>query len=230
MLRPFVVGYVLAVGVVGFVLSLSAGVPVSLAQDDKPQVSVELPVEPVKEGGSTFDVDIVVDKATNLASFQFSLSYDSSIIKYVGVEPGAFLSTTGREAQCPNPRVNDGSPSTVSFGCVTLGPPVSLGGTAGPDGFGLLASVKFSPVGGGTTTLDLTEGRLLQAEINEEGRPIEVETAVNGGSLEVHSAGGGVAWALWGAIIGGAALILVVGGTVVAMRLRSPRGLGRIGQ
>jgi hypothetical protein len=107
---------------------------------------------------------------------------------------------------------------------------VSPSGIAGPDGFGLLATIRFSPVGGGVTPLELVEGRLLQAEINEEGRPIEVETVVNSSSLEVQSSGSGISWTLWGAVIGGAALVLVVGGTVVAMRLRARRGLGRIGQ
>jgi hypothetical protein len=90
--------------------------------------------------------------------------------------------------------------------------------------------VKFSPVGSGTTPLELVEGRLLQAEINEEGRPVELDTAVSSSSLEVESSGGSISWALWGTIIGGAALVLVVGGVVVAMRLRGPSGLGRLGQ
>lgn len=230
MLRPFVTGSVLAAALVGLILSCWTAKPAALAQDEKPRVSIELPATTVKEGGDAFDVNIVVDKAKNLASFQFSLSYDNSILKYEGVQPGPFLGGSGREAQCTDPRVNEGSPSSISFGCVTLGPPVSMGGPAGPDGFGLLATIRFSPVGGGVTPLELLEGRLLQAEINEEGRPIEVETEVSSGSLEVQSSGGGISWALWGAVIGVAALVLVIGGTVAAMRLRAPRGLGRIGQ
>jgi hypothetical protein len=195
MLRPFTIGSVLAVAIVGFVLSLSMNFSELSAQDAKPEVNIELPPEPVKEGGTTFGVSIVVDKATNLASFQFSLSYDSSIIRYEGVER-RILEHLRREAQCTNPRVSEGSTSTVSFGCVTLGPPVSLGGIAGPYGLASLP-MKFSPVGSGTTPLELVEGRLLQAEINEEGRPVELDTAVSSGYLEVESSGGSVSWALW---------------------------------
>jgi len=201
----------------------------ALAQGNQARMSVEPPEESLKEGGPEFKVNIVVDDVTNLAAFQFSLSYDPSIIQYVGVTEGPFLGSTGREPQCTEPHVQTGQPETLSFNCATLGPPVSLKGTAGPDGSGVLAEVTFAPVGGGTTPLDLKAGILVAAELDAQGRPAQIETAVQGATLDVASTGGGISWVLWGPVIGVVAVVVVVGAIVLVVRLRGARGPGSLG-
>jgi hypothetical protein len=201
----------------------------ALAQGNQARMSAEPPEESLKEGGPEFKVNIVVDDVTNLAAFQFSLSYDPSIIQYVGVKEGSFLGSTGREPQCTEPRIQPGQPETLSFNCATLGPPVSLKGTAGPDGSGVLAEITFAPVGGGTTPLDLKDGILVAAELDAQGQPAQMETAVQGATLDVTSAGGGISWALWGPVIGVVAAVVVVGAIVLVVRLRGARGPGSLG-
>jgi hypothetical protein len=208
----------------------------ALAQGNQARMSVEPPEGSLKKGGPEFKVNIVVDDVANLAAFQFTLSYDPSIIKVVlddqgraKVKNGAFLGSTGREPQCTEPRVQTGQPETLSFNCSTLGPPVSLKGTAGPDGSGVLAEITFAPVGGGTTPLDLKDVMLLAAEIDEQGQPVEIETAAQGATLDVSSSGGGISWALWGPVIGVVAAVVVVGAIVVVVRLRGARGPGSLG-
>jgi len=201
----------------------------ALAQGNQARMSVEPPVEPIKEGGPEFKVNIVADDVANLAAFQFSLSYDPSIIQYVGVTEGPFLGSTGREPQCTEPYVQPGQPETLSFNCATLGPPVSLKGTAGPDGSGMLAEITFLPVGGGTTPLDIKGGILVAAELDAQGRPAQIETAVQSATLDVASTGGGISWALWGPVIGVVAAVVVVGAIVLVVRLRSARGPGSLG-
>lgn len=201
----------------------------ALAQGNQARMSVEPPEESLKEGGPEFKVNIVADDVTNLAAFQFSLSYDPSIIQYVGVTEGPFLGSTGREPQCTEPYVQPGQPETLSFNCATLGPPVSLKGTAGPDGSGMLAEITFAPVGGGTTPLDLKDGILVAAELDAQGRPAQIETAVQGATLDVASTGGGISWALWGPVIGVVAAVVVVGAIVLVVRLRGARGPGSLG-
>ena len=201
----------------------------ALAQGNQARMSVEPPEESLKEGGPEFKVNIVADDVTNLAAFQFSLSYDPSIIQYVGVTEGPFLGSTGREPQCTEPYVQPGQPETLSFNCATLGPPVSLKGTAGPDGSGMLAEITFLPVGGGTTPLDLKDGILVAAELDAQGRPAQIETAVQGATLDVASTGGGISWALWGPVIGVVAAVVVVGAIVLVVRLRGARGPGSLG-
>jgi len=201
----------------------------ALAQGNQARMSVEPPVEPIKEGGPEFKVNIVADDVANLAAFQFSLSYDPSIIQYVGVTEGPFLGSTGREPQCTEPYVQPGQPETLSFNCATLGPPVSLKGTAGPDGSGMLAEITFLPVGGGTTPLDIKGGILVAAELDAQGRPAQIETAVQSATLDVASTGGGISWALWGPVIGVVAAVVVVGAIVLVVRLRGARGPGSLG-
>ena len=201
----------------------------ALAQGNQARMSVEPPEESLKEGGPEFKVNIVADDVTNLAAFQFSLSYDPSIIQYVGVTEGPFLGSTGREPQCTEPYVQPGQPETLSFNCATLGPPVSLKGTAGPDGSGMLAEITFAPVGGGTTPLDLKDGILVAAELDAQGRPAQIETAVQSATLDVASTGGGISWALWGPVIGVVAAVVVVGAIVLVVRLRGARGPGSLG-
>ena len=201
----------------------------ALAQGNQARMSVEPPVEPIKEGGPEFKVNIVADDVANLAAFQFSLSYDPSIIQYVGVTEGPFLGSTGRDPQCTEPYVQPGQPETLSFNCATLGPPVSLKGTAGPDGSGMLAEITFLPVGGGTTPLDIKGGILVAAELDAQGRPAQIETAVQSATLDVASTGGGISWALWGPVIGVVAAVVVVGAIVLVVRLRRARGPGSLG-
>jgi hypothetical protein len=201
----------------------------ALAQGNQARMSVEPPEESLKEGGPEFKVNIVADDVANLAAFQFSLSYDPSIIQYVGVTEGPFLGSTGREPQCTEPYVQPGQPETLSFNCATLGPPVSLKGTAGPDGSGVLAEITFAPVGGGTTPLDLKDGILVAAELDVQGRPAQMDTAVQSATLDVASTGGGISWALWGPVIGVVAAVVVVGAIVLVVRLRGARGPGSLG-
>ena len=210
----------------GIGLSLAGLGGAALAQGNQARMSVESPAERVKKGGPDFNVNIVADDVANLAAFQFTLSYNPSIVKYVSVQGGDFLGSSGREQICLEPRVDQGNPETLKFNCVTLGPPVSLGGKAGADGSGVLATITFSPVGSGETPLDLTEGRMIAAEIDARGTPVEMDTVVQGASLQL--AGGGFAWALWGPVIGIVVAIVVVGLAILVIRLRA-RGSSSIG-
>jgi hypothetical protein len=202
--------------VLGSVLLI--GVGIASAQDGQPRVLVQPPVEPIEEGGPDFQVNVVTENVENLAAFQFGLSYNPTILKYVAVEEGPFLGSTGREPKCLEPRLEQGKPEVLKFNCVTLGAPVSVGGPAGPEGSGVLATVTFSPVGGGNTPLELVEGRLVAAEINEKGAPVELEATSVNASLEVASKGG-ISWLLWGPVIG-VGVVVLAGLTVTVVKLR----------
>jgi len=200
--------------------SMSGGVA---AQSNQARMFVEAPSEQVKKGGVDFRVNIVADNVSNLAAFQFSLSYDPSIVKYVSVENSSFLGSTGREPLCPDPILDDKNPQTLTFSCNTLGPPTSVpGATAGASGTGVLAIVTFSPIGTGLTGLDLKGGTLIAAELDVRGRPAEISTAVESSTLEIASSGG-VPWMIVGPIIGVVALAVVAGLAIFIIRLRARR-------
>jgi hypothetical protein len=214
--------------VLGLVVLLAGLGGAALAQEDQALMSVELPAtsadEPIEQGGEDFEVNIAVDNVTNLAAFQFMLEYDSSVIEYVSVEESPFLGSSGREVMCPDPWTE---PGVLGFSCSTLGPPVSVGGVAGPDGSGVVATITFSPIGGGETPLNLIEeeSKLLAAEIDEEGMAVKIETALQSSSLEVGSSGG-FAWMLWGPIIGVVAAIIVIGLAYLVVRMRGAQEAG----
>ncbi len=194
-------------GIAVVLASMAAG---AAAQTDQPRVYVEAPTQQIKKGDPDFQVNVLVDNVTNLAAFQFALAYDPSIIKYVSVEGGSFLGSTGREAQCLDPKVDSGNPEILHYNCVTLGPPVSVqGAKAGANGSGVLATVTFSPIGNGSTGLDLQEGRIIVAELDANGMPLEVTTTVENGALTVGSNGGGSSLVV-PAIAGGAGAVAVV--------------------
>jgi hypothetical protein len=206
------------------IISISL-VGTAMAQTNQPRMSVQPPSEQVKKGDPDIKVNIVADNVKNVAAFQFALSYDSSILKYVSVEGGSFLGSSGREPQCPQPMVDSGNPETLHFNCVTLGPPPSVqGGKAGADGSGVLATVTFSPIGGGTSPLDLKEGRLIAAELDSKGMPVEISAAIQGSTLNVEANGGGLSMAVLGAIIGVVAAVVIVGLGFLFFRSRAVRG------
>jgi hypothetical protein len=178
----------------------------------------------VKKGGPDFQVSILADNVSNLAAFQFSLSYDSSVLKYVSVEGGPFLGSTGREMQCPDAKVDAGNPEMLTFNCVTLGPPPSVqGGKAGANGSGVLATVTFSPIGGGTTPLDLKDGRLVAAELDAKGMPVEMSTTIEGSTLDVAAGSSGLSLAVVGVVVGVLAVVVIAGLGLLVLRLRAGR-------
>ena len=177
----------------------------------------------MKKNGPEFQVDILADNVANLAAFKISLTYDAAVISYDGVDIGPFLGSTGRAPKCFEPQITAEEPATLEYSCVTLGPPVSVrGATAGPTGSGVLATVKFMPLRDGNTSIDLKEGTLIAADLNEDGMPLTIDASISGAALDVAPSGGGTNWLLWGAVAGVLVVVLAGGALVIA------RGKGRL--
>ena len=215
------------IAVLGLVVALAALAGTSLAQGNPVQISVQPPSSDsiIKEGGENFEVNILTSEVQNLAAFQFGLQYKPSILKYVSVKEGTFLGSSGRQVNCTDPRVaQDGQLEKLQFNCVTLGPPASLGGVAGPNGSGVLAVVTFSPVGGGNTPLNLVDkdSILVAAEIDTEGMPIKIASSTQGASLDVVGTSSSRPWLIVGLVVVGAAVVIgAAGGGLVLVRRRS---------
>ncbi|MGD0765619.1 MAG: cohesin domain-containing protein [Dehalococcoidia bacterium] len=215
------------IAVLGLAVALTGLAGTSLAQGNPAQITVQPPSSDqiIKEGGPDFEVNVVASDVQNLAAFQFGLQYNRSVLKFVGVKEGTLLGSSGRQVNCPDPRLTqDGNTETLQFNCVTLGPPVSLGGTKGADGSGLLATVTFSPVGGGNTPLNLraSDSILVAAEIDASGMPVEISSSSQNASLDVVGTGGGFRWLIVGLVVVVAIVVIgAVGGGFVLMRRRS---------
>lgn len=182
-------------------------------------VRLETPPDEAQLEGPPFTVNVVVDNVVNLAAFQFALQFDPKVLEATAVEEGPFLRSSGREVVCRDEEILAGS---ATLGCVTLGAPVSLGGTPGADGAGILATVEFIATGKGETSLSLQNVKLVEAEIDEAGAPVVISIVTEDGRVMV-AGGGGFPWVLWGPVIGG--VVLVVSAAAASLwwfRLKPP--------
>ncbi len=121
-----------------------------------------------------FSVDIVVsgvDPVTPLNAFELDLDFAPAVLRALSVSSGGFLRAPTIEVE------NDVGTTSVGFAEATLLP-------TGASGAGVLASVLFETVGGGTSALDLNDV-ILSAPF---GVPIPT-AAVRDGKVAVTGAG-----------------------------------------
>jgi hypothetical protein len=137
-------------------LALTAGT--WFAPDSARAQSVVMRLDPpsqtVDVSSGQFTVDVIIDGVTNLGAYEFELKFDPDVVRFVGVENGPFLSSTGRALRCQIPWLVDpgtgAPPDTIHVACGTNDP-----SPAGPDGSGLLSTVTFAPKKAGTNPLTL---------------------------------------------------------------------------
>jgi len=131
-----------------------------------------------------FTVEIMVEDASNLAAFDFSLSYDPSVVENVSVQGGDFLGSSGRQVFCPEPTIytdpEPGALADLHFGCASKGE-----GNTGASGSGLLATVAFAPCKAGVSSLTLVVPNHTVAD--PMGEPVEV--VEQSGSVTVVGSG-----------------------------------------
>jgi hypothetical protein len=141
----------------------------------------------VDVGDGKFTVEMMVEDVSNLAAFEFTLTFDPSVLRLVKVDSGPFLGSTGRVVQCPAPIHESPAPSAPSedalrFGCVTSGE-----GMPGASGSGLLGTVTFAPRKAGTSRLRLGLAQdhfFLTDPLGED-----LTVSPQGGSVEVVGSG-----------------------------------------
>ena len=163
-------------------------------------VRLEVPRGQVEMDEQPFTVDVLVDDVVNLGALQIELAYDPQVVELQDIHEGPFLGSSGREVQCLPP---DAEVGALIFRCVTLGATPD-----GPTGSGILATLTFQPVGAGISTLHFD--RVILTDPSANRLPVETQDS----SVSVREPeGGGIRWMLWGPVIGGAAIVLVVGAT-----------------
>ena len=101
--------------------------------------------------GDTFTVDVIADNASNIGSYEFDLAFDGLRVVAVSVADSGFLGSTGRSVVCPSPLIGS---SDIDFGCATFG------GPGGPEAPAVLATITFSAVLPGTSTLHFTKSTM----------------------------------------------------------------------
>ena len=121
-----------------------------------------------------FDVEIWIDDAVDLGSFEFEMSYDSAVVHVQSAQMGALMVIPGRTTIPLGPNI-DNIAGTLLYGAFTFG------SGAGPSGSGVLAVVTLQAVGEGTSPLHLydvtvTDTAGQAADVDPEDGSVQVGT------------------------------------------------------
>jgi len=138
--------------------------PVNCEPEPGATVCVQ-PPELMVPPGTEFSVDVVVDEVSNLGAYEFTLVFDPNIVALMGISNGSFLGSTGRTVNCLDPTLGVGS---VRLVCTTLGP-----APGGPNGSGVLATVRLLALAEGSSPLHLQDVTL--ADIGGTSIPSTVQ-------------------------------------------------------
>lgn len=124
-----------------------------------PMVHLEAaPANPVV--GSSFEIGLIGEDFLDLFAFNFSLSYDPTLIRAVSVDEGTLLPGAGSTFFIPG--VIDDIAGIVEFTGDTL-----LGAIAGASGSGSLATIRFEALTEGVSPLTLTDLLFLDSGFSE---------------------------------------------------------------
>jgi opacity protein-like surface antigen len=151
--------------------ALLAGAAMTPAFAADPVLSVSASPSPVAQGSSV-SLSVLIADVIDLYGFQFSLSFNPALLQATSVSEGSFLGTGGSTFFGAG-SINN-TTGTIDFTFDTL-----QGAVPGVSGAGTLASISFSAVGAGTTSLTFGDVLLLNSSL------ADITTTVTNGSLTV---------------------------------------------
>jgi hypothetical protein len=178
-------------------LALTAGTwfPQGSARAQSAVMRLDPASKTVDVGSGDFTVDVVVDGVTNLGAYEFHVSFDPNVIRFVGVENGPFLGSTGRTLLCPAPNLEydeaGDAPNKLRFGCGTGAPGSDLA-MPGPDGSGVIATITFAATAAGTSPLTFLADYTSVSPVLVNGGSAEADTVAleaRSGTVTVVGAG-----------------------------------------
>ncbi|MCH7700013.1 MAG: hypothetical protein IH865_13845 [Chloroflexi bacterium] len=199
--------------------------------DTRVFLEIEAPSGQPVNDGDTFFVHIMIADVESLSAFDFQLSYDRERIEpirldddggtpaaegelrveggdvLVAGEIGEFFADSPRDSLCTGPLIRPALQNRVLGLCAGVALPVCLGGPAGVDGSGRLATIEFKSKGGEMTEVALVQTTLVADDVepecdpqSEDFRPVVIEHS-QGPTVTVLLSGGGGSGILLIAII-----------------------------
>lgn len=132
--------------------------------------------------GQATTLQVWIDEALDLGSFEFVLTYDATrlALSADGVSLGSFLGSTGRSATAMSPQITvENGVGTLRYGAYTLGvtPP-------GPDGSGILAEITFTALAASST-----EVTFANAQVTNTTGESQNGLALRGASINIVPSG-----------------------------------------
>jgi hypothetical protein len=162
-----------------FVLWLAASMLSAPPAEAVPIISIG-PSPTVVHIGDTFTLDVLIgetdpgpsDDVADLFAYQFSVSYDPSLLSATSVSEGSFLSSAGPTFFIPG--VIDDVAGLITFSAATL-----LGPIAGASGSGSLLRIEFTALALGTSAVtplfDALSGDGLLDSALQPIEPVSIE-------------------------------------------------------
>ena len=136
------------------------------------------PAATTVDAGTSFSLDLVGTDLVDLYAFQFALSFDPAVVHVLGVTEGPALSTAGTTYFVP------GTPDN-GLGLLGLTGDALIGAIPGFDGSGTLASISFSAVAGGSTSITLSDALVLNSDFLSDVLTLAAASVVVNGAAPV---------------------------------------------
>ncbi len=136
-------------------IALLSGLVSFEAAASTPTLSVSATPNPATPGAMT-GVDVLIADISNLYTYQFSLSFDPSVMQVSAGSEGAFLSAGG--GTFFGTGSFDNTAGTISYAFNTL-----TGAVPGVSGAGTLAHFDFNVISAGTSALSFSDTLFLDA-------------------------------------------------------------------
>ncbi len=200
--------------------------PVATGQEAT--VHIELSSAEAPTAGEPFTLSLIVDGVTNLGAFQFDLTFDPGVLAVQDVQGGDFLGSSGRQVECLPPRKDVGliGLTCVTFGATPDGPtgsgelatitfePLAAGSSSlrfsrltltDPPANPMPARAQNAVVTMGSTGATVAEEQPTPTPTTPPSPPDGDGTPQSTGQPDADTTDtndGGIAWALWGPLIG----------------------------
>ncbi len=131
------------------------------------------PAQSVVDVGETFTITVMIDEASDLGGFEFTMLFVTTTVTVDSVTLGDFPGSTGRMAIPIGPTI-DNQAGVVDFAVATVG------ADPGPGGTGELAVIGLTAQGAGSSPLDLQDVLVLNTKAEYQTTTIEDGTVVAG--------------------------------------------------
>ncbi len=124
--------------------------------------------------GQAVDLTVLLSDVSDLYAYQFTLSFDPTLLQATAVTEGAFLGTGG--STIGDTGYIDNNAGTISFIYNSL-----VGDIAGVSGAGALAKITFQTLGAGTTPLTFSDALFLSSSL------ADIDVAVDVSPLQISA-------------------------------------------
>ena len=124
--------------------------------------------------GQSFSIDVEASNVTDLYAYQFDVGFDPTILAAVSIVEGPFLATGGPTSFLPGTIDNGGG--SISFNADTL-----TGAIGGVTGTGVLTTIDFTALAGGSSAISLSNALFLDSNLNT------IVIDLTGGTVDVNS-------------------------------------------